>query len=98
MSQQQTQQRPGQQTGTSRLTARKKPRGKPFTGRDDPRLRQNMEATGRLPKGPDVLGTERVADLEAMEYVTSHGEDETHQRAYFRRLMEREPKWFADRL
>jgi hypothetical protein len=58
--------------------------------------------TGRLLKKNEKpkteLGTGRVPDVEAMEYVTSHALDETNQHAYFRRLMEKEPKWFADRL
>jgi hypothetical protein len=57
-----------------------------------------MEATGRLAKRAKLLGTDQVPDLEAMEYVVSHGVDVTHQHLYYRRLMEREPKWFAEHL
>jgi len=54
--------------------------------------------TGRLVKKRIELGTERVSDVEAMEYVVSHARDLTNQHVYFRRLMEKEPKWFAERL
>jgi hypothetical protein len=60
----------GQPNG-SEGPSRKKPRGKPFAGKDDPRLRQNLEAA-RAAAGPaqeEAPGSEDVSLYEAMRHV-----------------------------
>jgi hypothetical protein len=55
--------------------------------------------TGKLTKKkPPPLLDDHQSELEAMEWVQRHGEDLTNQQAYYRRLMDKEPKWFAERL
>jgi hypothetical protein len=65
-----TTQQTGQQNGSEK-PAGKKPRGRPFTGKDDPRLRQNLEAA-RAAAGPaqeEAPGGEDVSLYEAMRHV-----------------------------
>jgi hypothetical protein len=54
-------------------TAKKKPRGKPFTGADDPRLRQNMQAPREAEPEEEVEGYEvdELTTAERMRKVFS---------------------------
>jgi hypothetical protein len=86
---------------------KKKPRGKPFTGKDDPRNRQNVvlaqEAKPGAPPGandtPDPFdeGVLVYADMRHV-YTRPKGEDRTPAQKNCRRWLEEDPKAFLAKL
>ena|SRR6266550_8512065 len=81
---------------------KKKPRGRPFTGRDDPRNRQNVLLAQAADFGtsPLSIASEPEDMLKAMKFVAANRAErpETHFRGHLRRWMEDDVRGFMNRL
>ena len=73
-----------------RLT-RKRPRGKPFTGADDPRRIENMPPESESVSAVQAPDEDQLA---AMRWVVEHKQDRTHQHKQLRQWLKRRPDSF----
>ena len=89
-------QTPRAELQTGRKQTAKKPRGKPFTGKDDPRARQNVEAT----RVPSLEGKKQRTLYEVMLHVLNSPAraDTTPGHRMCRKWMKRDPAGFLRRL
>jgi hypothetical protein len=94
-------QQPGQQNDSDRPAGKAKPRGRPFTGKDDSRLRQNIEAARAAePEQGEAAGQEDVSLYEATKHVFSRPKeaDRTQPQRECRAWLKDDRKGFLSRL